>query len=93
MRFASPLQALAGGVISPQPYATVGLLYCGIKTNQAGSYSVVFTVANKAGARVAVQRTVVVQPGCEDGELRCNDGTCGEGGGGWVAYVLGPPYP
>jgi hypothetical protein len=71
-------QAVARGVIPPLPYALVGLLYCGIEADRAGAYVIDFTVANKASARVTVQRTVVVQPSCEIGELRCNDGTCGE---------------
>jgi len=71
-------QAVAGGIVSPLPYALVGLLYCGIDAGRAGTYAVDFTVANKASARVTVQRTVIVQPSCEDGEQRCNDGTCGE---------------
>ena len=62
------------------PYASVGLLYCGIDTTQPGTYTVKFTVANDYGISVSVQRTVVVQPSCSSGEQACSDGTCGEWG-------------
>ena len=73
-----PTQAVTANVAVPQPYASVGLLYCGLSTSKAGTFAITFTVANRNSGRVSVQRTVVVQPECESGEQMCGDGTCGE---------------
>ena len=77
------------------PYASVGLLYCGIDTTQPGTYTVKFTVANDYGISVSVQRTVVVQPSCSSGEQACSDGTCGEWGplGARSVCVCGTSWP
>ena len=73
----------------PKPYASVGLLYCGIDTTQPGTYTITFSASNDNSASVSVQRTVVVLPSCNSGEQACNDGTCGE----WGEYGGGTYTP
>lgn len=58
------------GVARPQPFAVVGLRYCGVDASKAAVYTVVFSAAFLGGLETSAQRTVVVEADCPAGEVR-----------------------
>ena len=74
---ASPPAGL--GLAKLQPYAVVGLKYCGIDTTVPGTYTVTFTLQHAIQPLLSVSRQVVVQAACLAGEDECN-GKCVEAG-------------
>ena len=54
-------------------FSTTGIGACDYDMDEAGVYTIAFTVTNSQGLSASVNRTLVVEPVCPAGETLCSN--------------------
>jgi len=54
-------------------FSTTGIAACNYDMDEAGVYTITFTVTNSQGLSASVNRTLVVEPVCPAGETLCSN--------------------